>query len=348
MAQHNYSTVTPRIGKMAGAMLATAIPHEVLGITGELHRVPKNRSDTVIFRRLIPTGGATTNATTINQWVVDANAHRTVEGQTPEADTLNYQDITVVLEQYACLYKYSDKTRDLYEDDIPAHAKIQTGRRMALLKEKIREGALLACTNRFYGGGTSRATVDGVATLSGFRKISQNILGNRGDTITQVVSGSQNYGTSPIEASFIVFASHHLENDLRQIPGFKETAVYGSNRGLVHTRELGSFDRFRVVLTAELSPILNAGAAVGSTGLVSTGGSLIDVYPIIVVGANAWGDVALRGMDSFTVIDLPPTKSTADPLGQTGHVGAIFWSAMFVQNDGWMAVYEVGASNLTA
>ena len=76
MATQNYDTASPRIGKVKGKMLKHAIPREVLGITGEMHKIDKNMSDTVIFRRWLPFGGATTNSTTINQWSVDENAHR--------------------------------------------------------------------------------------------------------------------------------------------------------------------------------------------------------------------------------------------------------------------------------
>ena len=74
----------------------------------------------------------------------------------------------------------------------------------------------------------------------------------------------------------------------------------------------------------------------------------IDVYPMIVVGEDAWADVALRGASSFGVSHIPYSqKDKNDPHGQRGFIGAIFWSAAFVQNDGWMAVAEVGASALT-
>ncbi len=46
MAIQQYATITPRIGKLKGEILAHAIPMEVLGITGQQKQVPKNNSDT--------------------------------------------------------------------------------------------------------------------------------------------------------------------------------------------------------------------------------------------------------------------------------------------------------------
>lgn len=346
MASQAYSTVTPRIGKLKGSILKHAIPHEVLGITGTQHKMGKNQSDTIIFRRWLPFGGASTNATTINNWVVDENEHLTQEGVTPPADVLRNQDITVKLNQYSCLYQYTDKTADLYEDNIPDAMKKETGERMGLVREKIRYGALKGGTNKFYAGGTTRATVDEVIGLALLRKITRSIFGNRGKLITEVLAPSANYNTASVEAGYLVFCHSNVENDIREIPGFIETSSYGQ-RKVMHPLELGAADRYRFIISAELDEIIDSGAAVGSTGLVSTGGSNIDVYPVIVVAEDAWGDVALRGMDSFKVSHIPHTqKDKSDPHGQRGYIGAIFWSASFIQNDGWMAVAEVGVTDL--
>lgn len=348
MSSQNYATVTPRIGKLKGEILKHAVPKEVLGITGNQHKIGKNMSDTVIYRRFLPFGASTAAplATNINQWVVEANDHLTQEGVTPEADTLDAQDISVKLNQYSCLYMYTDKTAVLYEDGIPDAMKKQTGQRMGLVREKIRYGTLKGGTNKFYAGGTSRATVDETVSLGLLRKITRSIVGNRGETITEILSPSANYNTSSVEAGFLVFCHSDAENDIRELPGFVECANYGS-RQTIHALELGSCDRYRFVISPELSSIPDSGAAIGSTGLLSTTGTLIDVYPMIVVAEDAWGDVALRGMESFGVNHIPHTqKDKSDPGGQRGYIGASFWSACFIQNDGWMAVAEIGATSL--
>ena len=111
--------------------------------------------------------------------------------------------------------------------------------------------------------------------------------------------------------------------------------------------ELGSVERFRFIGSPELHPYQDAGGAIGSTGLVSTTGANIDVYPMIIVGMDAWADLAMRGRGSMDIVDLPPTrKDKADILGQRGYVGAKFWAAPYIQNDGWMAVYEIGVTTL--
>ena len=354
MAIQKYATSTPRIGKMAGAILKHAIPVEVLGITGKMHNMDQNDSDTVVFRRWLPTGatasttaGGVNNLLPINTWTVTTAAHLTSEGVTPIAETIAPQDITVVLNQYSCLYQYSDKTAYLYEDNVPREMKVLTGERMGLVRELIRYGALKGCTNKYYAGDTSRAAVDETISLGILRKVTRSLQANRGRMVTEIIDGSKNYNTAPVERGYLVFAHSDMENDIRELPGFKEVSEYGSRKTLVHEMELGSADRYRFICSPELAPYLAGGAAVGSTGLVAADSTNIDVYPIIVVAADAWGDVALRGLNSFDVTSIPPgTKSNSDPLGQRGVIGAIFWSAAFIQNDGWMAVVEAGATAL--
>lgn len=346
MPTQMYTSEAQRIGKLKGELLKHSVPREVLGITGQQRQMPKNNSDTVVFRRWLPFGGATTNAETINQWVVEVNDHLTQEGVTPNSDVIAPQDITVQMKQYSCLYVYTDKTAELYEDDVPSEMKKQTGQRMGLLREKIRYGALKGNTNKFYAGGTSRATVDEIISLPLLRKITRSLEKNRADNITTILAPSANYNTVAVEAGYIVFCHTDVDNDVRDLPGFVECASYGS-RKQIHSRELGSTDKYRFITSPELTEIADSGAAIGSLGLVSTTGTLIDVFPVIVVAEDAWADVALRGMSSFDVTHIPHTKKDKnDPLGQRGYVGASFWSAAFIQNDGWMAVAEVGVTDL--
>ena len=341
----SYDTNTPRIAKIKGEILKHAIPRNVLGMTGRQHKIGKNMSDTVVFRRWLPYGGAATSAATINAWVVDPNAHRTTEGVTPPADTIIPQDITVQLIQYSCLYAYTDRTADLYEDDIPTPMKKQAGQRMGLVKELVIYGVLKGCTNVFYAGGTSRATVDQTVSLNLLRKVTRSLESNRCDQITEVIQATARYNTAPIEAGYLVYCDTDMAHDIRELEGFTKAAEYSSMERC-HPRELGACDEYRFITSPELGPVTNSGAAVGSTGLI-TASTNVDVYFLIVVGEDAWGDVALRGMDAFSLTHIPHNKiDKQDPLGQRGYVGGKFWCAPFIQNDGWMAVIECGATDL--
>lgn len=346
MAIQQYATITPRIGRLKGEILAHAIPMEVLGITGQQKQMPKNNSDTVVFRRYLPYGGVDNRWITASNVDTFATAHQVAEGVTPTADSLSAVDVTATLQQYAVLYAVTDRVVDMYEDDIPSEMKRQTGERLGLVREMVRYGALKAATNKFYAGGTSRATVNQTITLPLLRKVARTLQANHAKQVTSILAPSPNIGTAPIEASYLVFCHSDLEPAIRDLPGYVGVHQYGSRKP-VHPQELGSVERFRFIISPELAPYANAGAAVGSTGLESTSGSNIDVYPIIVVGEDAWGQVALRGMDSLDVTYIPPgSKDKNDPLGQRGYIGAKTYFTALVLNQGWMAVIEAGAPAL--
>jgi len=348
MSIQTYATQLGRINKFKGEILAHAMPVEVLAMSAMPKKLPKNNGDTVIYRRYLPYGGID------NRWITPSNvstfatSQQTQEGITPNADTLTAVDVTAVMQQYAALYAVTDKTFDMYEDDIPMAMKKQTGERVGLIREMVSYGALKASTNVFYGGGTSRATVSQTLSLPGLRKIARSLMANHGKMITTMLSASPNFNTAPVEGGFLVFCHTDMEPDIRDLPGFIKVAEYGSRKPM-HEMEVGSVERFRFIVSPELAAYADAGAAVGSTGLFSTTGTLVDVYPIIVCAEDAWGNVALRGAESIDPTWIPPgQKDKNDPLGQRGYIGAKFYDTALILNQGWMAVYEVGSTALTA
>lgn len=346
MSMQKYTTVEGRINKLKGEILAHAMHVEVLGITGMQRQIPKNKGETIIFRRWLPYGATATDGDTQNRPAAAANAHVLEEGVTPNANTMTAVDVTATLVQYGCLYGVTDKTADLYEDDVPAEMKKQVGERMGLVREMIRYGTLKAGTNAYYAGGSSRDTVDEPVTLPLLRNVTRNLRANRSKMVTGILAPSPNFATAPVEAAWLVFCHTDCEQDIRELPGFKHPAEYGT-RKTVHPMEIGSAESFRFIISPELSSYANAGAAIGATGLYSTGGTLLDVYPMIVVAEDAWGQVALRGVDSIDPTWIPPgQKDKNDPLGQRGYVGASFYQTALILNQGWMAVVEVGVDDL--
>lgn len=344
MAIQAYDTYTGRINEVKGETLAHAIPVEVLALGCRMKQMPKKAGDNITYRRWLPKGATSTDANTQNRPSVSAAAHITQEGVTPAAETLTPVDINIVQNQYACLYQYTDKNADMYEDDIPGEMIQQTGERMGLVREMIRYGAMKACTNVIYSGGSSRATVDEAITLKALRRMARILKLNHAKKKTQILSSGCDYDTYAINAAYIVMVSTDCEPDVRDLPGFVPVEKYASRKP-INENELGAVENFRFITSPELTAYADSGAAVGSTGLVSTTGSNIDVYPFLVMGEDAVYDVALRGMNSFDTIHIPVGKEDkSDPLKQRGYIGAKFYSAVAIVNAGWMGVIEAGTT----
>ena len=352
MTMQTFALTQGRINKFKGEILAHAVPLEVLGKAGRQVKMPKNSSDTYVARRYLPYGAT---ASVPNQFFANATgdrssamaqAHQVQEGVTPTPDSITPQDVTVVMQQYSCLYGFTDKTFDLYEDDIPKAMIEQVGERVTLVNEQIVFGALKACTNQFYGGtGTTRATVNGPITLNMVRKIAASLQANHGKPVNKVLSASGNYGTDAVAEGYTVYAHTDLEPEIRDIPGFIPAEKYAS--GTPMANEIGKVERFRFLTSPDFPSIQDGGLAI--TGWVGTGtaysttGTSTDVYQFIVTAQDAWSQIAVRGKESLDPTFLPPgQKSKSDPHGQRGYAGTIWWKAVMVENTSWMAVGNVG------
>lgn len=355
MTMQTFALTPGRINKFKGEIIAHAMPLEMLGRGGKQVKMPKNNSDTYVARSFLPYGATAADANSINRFFQNGTgdrgnaivqAHLTQEGVTPTPDSITPRDVTVVLQQYSCLYGFTDKTYDLYEDDIPKAMTAQVGERVTFVNELIIWGALRGSTNQYYGGtGTSRATVNGGLTLNLLRKIAKNLQANHGKPVNSVLNASGNYATDAVAPGYTVYAKTDMEPDIRDLPGFIPAEKYASGKPMPN--EIGKVERFRFLTSPDFPEIQDAGAVIGATGLQSTTGANIDVYQFIVEAQDAWSQIAVRGKESMDPTFLPPgEKSKADPHGQRGYIGAIWWKAVMLENAGWLAIGNVGIKAL--
>lgn len=351
MGMQTFALTAGRINKFKGEILAHAKPYEVLAKAGRQVQMPKNQSDTYVARRYLPYGATAASPNiffpnaTGDRGNTIVQAHLTQEGVTPSPDSITPVDITEVVQQYSCLYGFSDKTYDLYEDDIPAQMKVQIGERVGLVNEMIVYGKLKSCTNQFYGGaGTSRTTVAGPMTLDLQSAVVRSLMANHAMPVTKVLKASAQFGTDPVAPGYFAYTHTDLERMIRDLPNFVPAEKYAS--GTPEMGEIGKCERFRYVLSPDLPSYQDAGAAVASwtgTGTAySTTGTSMDVYPIIVMGAESFSQIAVRGTSALDPTFLPPgEKSKSDPLGQRGYAGTSWWKATMIENQLWMAVVNV-------
>jgi len=350
MSGHKFTTDTARIGAVKGMMLETAMFEEDLSSAGDTVPMQKNMGETYKWKRFILPSG------TDNVWITAGgddewvDRHKTAEGVTPEAESVTSTILTAVPTQYTCLYTYTDKTAELYEDDIPAQEVEFAGQRIRLTRQMHNYGKLKAATNAFYAGGSSTATVAATIGKNLLDKVKRDL--RRYDCKPQhkaLIGGEKSkgqYGMYPIQAAYPVYAHSDLESDIRNLPNFKDVSEY-HNQAPLSPNEIGSWGQFRFCLAPELTYYPAGGALVGATGLKADNSTNIDVYPMIILGANSFKQVALRGMDAIDANHIPHgTRDKSDPGGQRGYVWAGTWHAAEITNQDWLAVVEVGATDL--
>lgn len=334
MAQTSYGSISQRTAAWAATeMLAHAEPILVLSKFGQTKPMPKNKADTVKFRRPVPFAVSTAPL---------------VEGATPSSQQMSYEDVTVQLQQYGAVTEITDKVDDLAEDPVLKDASMLSGEQAAETIEMVTYGAIKAGTNVFYdtSAHTTRASVDSKLTLNRLHAMVRSLRANRGKTVTSMLASSPGYATKAIEGGYIAFAHTDMEHDIRSLAGFTPVASYGSRQPLC-PEELGSVENVRFILSPLLNPFQAAGAAVGATGMIADNATNIDVYPLLMIAKEAYGLVPLKGSNAITPTVLNPGEpSKSDPLGQVGFVGWKTYFAAKILNENWLVRGEFGCTAL--
>ena len=362
MSIQAYSTTASRnLIRAAQDMLAHAQPITVLGDFGTQREMPQNQTDTLVFRRTLPLlasaagasiegsaryagtpGGMPAGAVAAG---FNANSFLLSEGGTPNANTITFQDVSVQLQQYGVLFKFSSKVELIYEDDIPAEMVKITGETMAEVLEMVRYGILRAGSTVVYTNGSTRAGVNTPISLNSLRKTARTLESNRAKRVTSRIAPGVNYATRAVQPAFVVFAHTDCVSDIRNLPGFTKVEEYGQFKP-IHDMEVGMCEDFRFVKSPLLQPFYAAGSAT-LNGCLSFVGSNLDIYPVLVIGEDCWGQVALKGMNAIKPVTLSASNvNHANPLGQFGYVGASTWFNAVRLNEAWMARLEVAVTAL--
>lgn len=351
MAAQGYNIPQSRnLIRAAQGMLEHAQPIIVLGDFGEQKEMPENATDTLVFRRVLPFGASTSGSGINNsQYVgtpqVNANNFVLAEGVTPNSNTISFQDVSVTLQNFGLLFKFSSKVENLYEDDIPGEMTKLVGETMGEILELVRFGIVKAGTSVVYANGSSRASVNSPISLNRLRQCVRVLESNRARRVTQRVAPGVDFGVKAVQPAYIVFVHTDAESDVRNLPGFSKVEEYGQFKP-IHDREIGAVEQFRFIT----SPLLSAFAGAGSSTLnscVSIGGSNVDVYPFIIIGESAWGQVALKGQKGISPTMISSkTINHANPLGMFGYVGASTWFNAVRLNESFMTRLECGVQSL--
>lgn len=329
-ASTEYGTISQRTAAWAATeMLAHAEPIMVLGKFAQTKPLPKNKADNVKFRRPVPFAAATTPL---------------VEGVTPTAQAMAYEDVPVTISQYGAVVSITDKVADLAEDPVLKDASMLSGEQAGETIEAITWGVVKAGTNIAYANGSAVGDVNTAITLNKLRGAARFLMAQRAKRLTKMLSGSANYETKPIEAAYVAFGHTDLEADLRTLTGFIPVAAYGSRQPLC-PEEVGSIESMRFILSPMLSPTVNVGSA--TLNGMKTSGTKVDVYDLVIAGQDAYGVVPLKGSGAITPSVINPDQKTKDdPLGQIGYVGWKTYFAAVRLNEAWMLRIRCGVTNL--
>lgn len=309
----------------ARELLTRGQPYLVLEKFGQAKPLPANNSSVIKFRRY--------NAL--------SNTPKTLtEGVTPTSTKLTHTDVTATLTQMGEVVTLTDVILDTHEDPVLNETVALLGEQAAQMVEKMRFGILKAGTNVAYANGAARNAVNTPITLDLQRRAVRALKRQNARAITSIIRSTPSFGTENVAPGYVGLVHPDLERDIRSLPGFTPAEKYGTITPWEN--ELGKIDDVRYVTSTIFEPWADAGGAKGT--MLSTTGTNADVYPVLYLGKDAYGIVALKGAYAVTPMVVNPKPSDSDPLAQRGHAGFKTMQTACILNDLWVIRCEAAAT----
>lgn len=341
----NYGDISPAVAAYSVVrMLKRAMPFLQLEKFGQTYALPSNSTQTAKFRRYFLSGATGTAGQSGGNYFYPVATTPLVEGVTPTGNSIANQDYTVQLSQYGDYVTITDVIMDTHTDNILQETTDILGEQAALTVETLRFNVLKAGTNVFYANKVAnRAAVASKIALADQRRVTTALNRQNAKKITSVVGSNPDFNTKSVEAAYMAVCHPDIDSDIRDMVGFKPVSDYGPHTSPFEG-EIGSVEQVRYISSTVIAPWIDSGVAVGSTGLRSTGGANIDVYPVLFFARDAFGIVPLKGKSSMTPMVVNPKPAAGDPLAQRGTVGWKLWTATVILQEAYMARLEVGVT----
>ena len=296
--------------------------------------------------KFILPGQSTKNAEWTRAEALPNAVKELVEGVQPAGTKPVFSRVRAELKQYGDYIPFSDFLELTHTNPVLQAFTDQISQQASEMIERSRIEVARSCSNRFFTAGTAINGVNAVFDLAFLRKIVRALDKQKAKEITPQVKAGPNIDTRAVAKSYICLVHSDAEPDLRNLNAstagiFVPVENYA---GITpYPTEIGKVERIRFLRHTLVDPLVDQGAS--QSGKISTSGSVADVYPMIFLGENALGTVALEGYNSIKILPNNPRPQFGDALAQQGSIG---WKAMtntVILNDMWMAV---GYTALTA
>ena len=308
-------------------LLARAIPYLLYALFGQQRPIKTRNGDQIKFRKYSALAVATTPLT---------------EGVTPAGSQLSKTDITATLAQYGDFVTLSDVVQWVNQDPVLNEAAKILGEQAAETIDEILRDILVAGTNVVYSNGAARNAVNTPLSAGVLKTAIRALNRQNAKMVREQLNASTGIGTTPIRPAYIGIVGPDGQADLEGITGYKSVEEY-AQQGNIMEGEIGAFKNIRFVMTTKQKVWADAGAAKGT--MISTTGTLADVYATLIIAKDAYGVVPLAGHNLENIMKPLGSSGAADPLNQRGTSG---WKAMFtakILQELWMVRIEHAATD---
>lgn len=300
----------------------------------DMKPVPENKAETVTWRRMVNDAVSTSTIT---------------EGVNPDWQSISYEDVSGTFEERVEIYAVTSRARRLSEDDHVKNSVDQLKDKVLRIRNAVGWSKWTAGTTVLYNdpAHSARTDVNGPITLGILQEAIRLLDDAKGEYFTEVDDGGLFNGTVPLEPAYMALSHTNILPDLRRVPGWTTCAEYGSAKP-VSKHEKGAVENTRFLLSPELTPFADAGAAVSGLNLKSTSGTDADVYPILVCAKHALGCGDLKGDsdDGWGGVDVQilDKADKSDAANLNTLAVAHWWDLQLILNDTWVVRIEVAAT----
>ena len=236
---------------------------------------------------------------------------------------------------------FSEYTEDAVNFDTDEELMTHINRETVTGATEITEDALQidlinnAGTIRYLGDATNTATTATAVTYGDIVRLGIDLDNNRTPKKTKVITGTRDIDTRTIPAGRVMFIGSELLPSLKAMKDFHDNAAFipvqhYASQTTILNGEVGSIDAFRIVVVPKMLKWAGAGAASSAGDKYTTGGNL-DVFPMLVVGDEAFTTIGFQTNGKtvkFNQIHKAPGVATADmnnPYGKKGFMSIQWW-----------------------
>ena len=295
-------------------LLITAYPNLIYTKFAQKRVLPEKNGDTIVFRRYA-------RLSTVPIPLVD--------GITPPGSPLSVTDLKARVSFYGNFVTITNQVQLTVEDRVLNESARLLAQNMAQTVDEITRDCLVATSSvRQCSQGINNNTPTEL-TKPDIDGAVKTLLSNDALMISEVQTGTNQIGTTPIRPAFFGFIHAALLNDLEAVSNFVSTSNYPGNQNVVLDSEWGSTGNVRWLYT--------------SVGSVTS--ATVPVYNLPIVGKEAYAVVNLRSETGEFYIKPLGSAGAADPLNQRGSVG---WQHPFtarILNDSFMVNLLTSASS---
>lgn len=250
------------------------------------------------------------------------------------------------MQNFGYFTEYSRDSLDFdTENDLEQYVHSQMITTASQITEDLLQIDLLNAAGTIFYGGTAQSDAEMTETskvsYEDLARLSVALDNTRTPKNTTVITGSVKVDTKTLPAARVMFIGPDLIQQLRKMVDYHKDAAfipvqkYGDATTILRG-EIGTVDQFRIVVNPEMMKWEGAGAAVtDDKGIYTTDGKA-DIYPMLVVGDDAFTTIGFHPTGTntkFEIIHVKPgsgNASNADPYGKRGFMSIQWWYGFMV------------------